>query len=141
VPGPPPKPLSARRRRNREPRTTLLPAEGRKGPIPKLGRKATGAWSPETREWWERIWRSPVATQWIEVDEHGLREIALLRDQSRRQPSPTLLREIRLREDAYGLSPMSRRRLRWEIGPEGGAEVRPPQTRIRRVQAIDLEGA
>ena len=140
MPGPLPKPNSQRRRQNKESAFVSL-SGARKGPIPKLGRKATGAWSPETREWWERIWRSPVATQWIEVDEHGLREIALLRDQSRRQPSPTLLREIRLREDAYGLSPMSRRRLRWEIGPEGGAEVRPLQTRIRRVQAIDLEGA
>ena len=141
MPGPPPKHPAQRRRRNLEPRNTLLPADGREGPTPRLGRKASGAWSSSTREWWERIWRSPMATQWIEVDEHGLRELALLIEQSRQHLSPTLLREIRLREDAYGLSPMSRRRLRWEIGPEGGAEVRPLRTRVRRVQAVDPEGA
>lgn len=81
-----------------------------------------------------------MATQWIEVDEYGLRELALLIEQSREHVSPTLLREIRLREDAYGLSPMSRRRLRWEIGPDGGAEVRPLPTRVRRIRAIDPEG-
>ena len=37
----------------------------------------------------------------------------------------TLRREIPYLEDAFGLTPASRVRLRWEIGPEGGADGRP----------------
>jgi len=124
VPGPPPKPPGQRRRRNAGPPATVLPAEGRQEPVPELPDREIG-WLPSTREWWGRIWRSPMATQWIEADRNTLLRLAMMRDWETRGDGGTVLRrEIRLLEDAFGLNPASRARLRWEIGPAGGAEVR-----------------
>jgi hypothetical protein len=40
--------------------------------------------------------------------------------EARGEGNVTLRREIRLLEDAFGLNPASRARLRWQIGSEGG---------------------
>ncbi len=45
--------------------------------------------------------------------------------EGRGEGNVTLCREIRYLEDAFGLNPASRVRLRWEIGPEGGADGQP----------------
>jgi hypothetical protein len=55
---------------------TVLPPEGRQGPVPELPERQ-GGWLPSTREWWERIWRSPVATQWIDADFDAIHRLAL----------------------------------------------------------------
>lgn len=120
MPGPLPKPPGQRRRRNSGPAFKTLPAEGRQGPVPKLPRRAK-AWLPSTRQWWERIWRSPMATEWIPADEDTLVRLAMMLDwEARGEANATLRHEIRLLEDRFGLNPASRARLRWQIGPEGG---------------------
>jgi hypothetical protein len=116
VRGPPPKPVSQRRRRNRTLPTTVLPAEGRQEPVPELPEKPDG-WLPATRKWWSRIWTSPMATQWIDADFDTILRLALMQDaDARGEGNATLRREIRLLHEAFGLSPASRARLRWEIG-------------------------
>jgi hypothetical protein len=78
-----------------------------------------------------------MATEWIAADEEMLLRIAFMREaESRGQANATMRAEIRQLEALFGLSPMARRKLGWEIGPEGGAEVHPLPT-TRRVHAID----
>ena len=136
MPGPPPKPPGQRRRRNAGPQFKVLPAEGRQEPVPELPDRPNG-WLPSTREWWERIWKSPMATQWVEVEYWTLVRLARMIDLERRGEANTVIRrEIRYLEDAFGLNPASRARLRWQIGPEAGAEMREVAS-FRRLRAVD----
>jgi hypothetical protein len=85
----------------------------------------------------EAIWRSPMAVEWIKADEDTLLRIAFMREaESRGQANATLRAEIRQLEALFGLSPMARRKLGWEIGPDGGANVQ-PDSNIRRLRAVD----
>jgi hypothetical protein len=136
VPGPVPKHPSQRRRRNTGPQFKTLPAEGRKEPVPELPERP-GGWLPSTRDWWRRIWKSPMATEWIEADHDTLLRLAYMVDaEARGQGGTVLYREIRLLESSFGLNPASRVRLRWEIGPEGGADVQRPSD-SRQLRAVD----
>ncbi|HEV2593055.1 MAG TPA: hypothetical protein VGU02_14310 [Gaiellaceae bacterium] len=65
---------------------------------------------------------------WIEVDVEGLQRLALMLDDANRGlGTAALLGEIRQLEDRYGLSPMGRRRLQWEMpAPAGNAETESP---------------
>lgn len=57
-----------------------------------------------------------MATTWIEADVPTLRRLALLVELvSRGEVSATHLSEIRHLEDRFGISPLARRRLEWEI--------------------------
>ena len=57
-----------------------------------------------------------MATQWADADFDTVCRLALMRDlEARGHGNSTLRREIRLLEDAFGLNPASRARLRWEI--------------------------
>ncbi len=137
MPGPAPKPPGQRRRRNATVPYTVLPAEERQEPVPELPSR-NGGWRPSTREWWETIWKSPMATQWHAADFDTLHRLAMMRDwEARGEANATLRREIRLLEDRFGLNPTSRARLRWQIGPEAGAELREVRPGIRRLRAID----
>jgi hypothetical protein len=111
MPGPLPKPAGTRRRRNKTASPVVLPVEsGRK--CPKLENEA--AFLPETVTWWERLWSSPMAALYLDVDAFALERLALMIDQANRgQAGPTLLAEIRALEDRFGLSPAARRRLQW----------------------------
>ena len=71
----------------------VLPASGRDGPVPELPDRE---WRPETLVWWEGVWRSPMATQFVESDRHELARLALLVDEFMRSPSPELGAEIRM---------------------------------------------
>jgi hypothetical protein len=71
---------------------------------------------PETVEWWETVWASPMAAVWLEADVPALARLAGLVDRLHRGDSSSrLLSEIRALEDRFGLSPLARRRLQWEI--------------------------
>ena len=105
-----PKPAGQRRRRNRAPQPVRLPAERRAGSAPPLAGEET--FSPSTRAWWETVWRSPLAAQYLDVDVVPLTRLAVLVDRASRGELPErMLGELRLLEDRYGLSPISRRRL------------------------------
>jgi hypothetical protein len=132
MPGPPPKPRHQRRRQNKPAggEWVMLPVEGRTEKPPALPRFRK--WSAQTREWWGVIWHSPMATQWHDCDVHVLLELAVLREDFRADPKPSLASEIRQREDAFGLTPKGRQALRWRIAEEQGpATVTPLQPRRR----------
>jgi hypothetical protein len=75
-----------------------------------------GDFLPATRKWWEAIWSGPVAKHWLVADVASLELLAWMRDQVARGDGRAMLfREIRALEDRFGLSPVSRRRLGWDV--------------------------
>ena len=74
-------------------------------------------WLDATRTWWADVWSSPMAAEFVDgkADIHGLYILAVLVDQFWTSPSEKLAGEIRLQRSCFGLTPMDRRRLQWEI--------------------------
>jgi hypothetical protein len=75
-----------------------------------------------------------MATIYIDADFDTIHRLALMRDvEARGEGNATLRREIRLLENAFGLNPASRARLRWQIGD--ATETKPPPTSAARAFA------
>ncbi len=76
-------------------------------------------WHPQTKCWWIDTWRSPMSSEFLEADAHGLFRLAVLIDDYWKAGSSTerrnLSAEIRLQGQGYGLSPLDRRRLQWTV--------------------------
>lgn len=125
MPGPMPKDPSTRQRRNRTSTAALLAANP-DAVVPELGFDVTD----RTRSWWRDVWTSPMAGEYDDTDRHGLAMLALLVDSFWRttqggEGDPLkLLAEIRQQSQRYGLSPIDRRRLQWEIERTEEAKVR-----------------
>lgn len=135
-----PKAPELRRRTNRTSTAATLAADGglrRAPPLPK-GRE----WRAETRGWWASTWRSPMAAEYLEADRHGLLRLAVVIDLFWAEPSVYLLAEIRQQEARYGLSPLDRRRLQWQVEPADAAQQpsapQPPRdaTDARRMLSV-----
>lgn len=90
-------------------------------------------WHHLTVEWWADIWASPMAPEYDASDQHGLYVLADLIDAYWNAGNPKtragLASEIRLQRQCYGLTPIDRRRLQWEIARGDDAEQK---TRARR---------
>lgn len=140
--GAPPKPAHLRQRRNKPTHeATLLSAEASAGnDVPELpardldhdGKKQE--WHPNVVEWWSSIWRSPMASEFLDADMKGglylLADLHQLRWTLRDTPAmQAVSAEIRLQEVRFGLSPIDRSRLRWTI--EQGETAR-EKTEARR---------
>jgi hypothetical protein len=111
MPGPPPKPAGQRRRRNTVTAPVTLPSAGSRRKPPPLASVSAG-----TRAWWKTIWASPMAAAWLDSDVPGLARLARLLDLlNEGEPNALVLAEIRHLEDRFGLSPLARRRLQWEV--------------------------
>lgn len=65
-----------------------------------------------------------MAGEYIETDTDGLGRVAILIDVYYATLRPELLGEIRLQEARFGLSPLDRSRLQWEISKAEDAERR-----------------
>ena len=101
--------------------------------LPKRGENEK-PWHAMTRSWWRDCWHSPLAREYLRVDIHGLYRLAMLIDQFWYEPKATLAAEIRLQQQAFGQSPIDRRRLQWEVGRVEIANVQSQQRRIRQAQ-------
>jgi hypothetical protein len=122
--GPPPKPAATRRRRNKAPAPVKLPSETPTRKTPTL----PGAirYSKATRDWWATVWASPMATIWLAADVPALVRLATLVELvNQGEATAMVLAEIRQLEDRFGLSPLARRRLQWEVEQAAGAEAKP----------------
>ena len=64
----------------------------------------------------------PMASQWLETDMDALGRLALLWDNFYKSPSADALKEIRLQGQLFGLSPLDRSRLQWEVSRADEAE-------------------
>lgn len=115
MPGPAPKRNPARRNKTST-RATLT--RDHDMVAPELPLREFG-WHHMTTSWWADIWASPMAPEYDESDLHGLYVLANLIDAYWREPSPRvqagLAAEIRLQRQCFGLTPIDRRRLQWEI--------------------------
>ena len=141
MPGPLPKDNMLRQRRNKATtRATLTATEEQRKRAPSLPKRAEGLeWHPLTRAWWRDIWRSPMAAEYLSADVHALYRLAVLVDQFWVSPSKELAAEIRLQQQAYGLSPLDRRRLEWTVGQAEEAATRRQQRKVRQAQDGELD--
>lgn len=118
--GPAPKPAGLRQRRNKKPGAkTLRPAskqsKGGGARVPTLLNPDKRRWHRLTRVWWRHVWQSPMAAEYLETDVDGLARLAILVDDYYNAPDRQTLGEIRLQEARFGLSPVDRSRLAWEM--------------------------
>ena len=114
MPSPIPKDPKTRQRTNRVPGASNLPPAGSTRPTgPYLDRHRK--WHPMTRAWWLDVRRSSMASEFVAVDWQGLLMLAELVEAFWRDPTQALAAEIRLQRQCFGLTPIDRRRLQWEI--------------------------
>jgi len=121
MPGPPPKDPKIRQRRNRVATSATLEGDGRRRKYaPRLpARDDDGqSWHKLTVAWWRDVWHSPMAAQFLEADKHALYRLAMLVDLFWAKPAKDLAAEIRLEQQAFGLTPIDRRRLQWTVEQE-----------------------
>jgi hypothetical protein len=88
-------------------------------------------WHLQTLAFWEDVWRSPMAAEFDQSDIHGLFMLAVLVDGFWTKPHWTAAAEIRLQGQRFGLSPLDRRRLQWEIEKVDEAQAKGEQRRSR----------
>ncbi len=136
---PTPKPPGQRRRERPErPQWRTLPVGGRKGKPPTLpGAKQLGK---PARDWWSAVWRSPMAGVFLEADVPALiRAARLVAKEAAGEASASELSELRQLEDRFGLSPLARRRLQWEVEAAAAPEAKRPahaQDRRARLRSV-----
>ncbi len=116
--GPAPKPSNIRQRRNKKATATTLqaPEDNTNTEYPELlSTYDDHQWHPLTLVWWRHIWESPMAPEYLQTDIDGLNRLAFLVDSYYKKPDVEAMREIRLQEARFGLSPVDRSRLQWEV--------------------------
>lgn len=115
MPGPAPK--KEARRRNARPDWRTLPHDGRKGRVPAwpIGRPKRA----ET-ELWKKLWATPQAVAWEDLGWTRVvaRYARLVLVCESPEVTAAMLGELRQLEDRLGLTPMSMKRLQWEIGEQ-----------------------
>ncbi len=104
---------------------------GRRKRAPEIPNPDARTWHPLTLSWWKNVWASPMASEYIPTDVDGLGRVAVLIDNYNKIPRGDLLAEIRLQEARFGLSPLDRSRLQWEIAKADEAEKRRKSPRKR----------
>lgn len=125
-------------RRKHRKKADLLPAETnpikRRPALPKIkGLK----WHPMTKIWWDSTWTSPMAGEFLRSDISALQMLAVLINQFWADPKPSLAAEIRMRERSFGLTPIDRRRLEWEITKTDEAIDKREAQRARRAIVVN----
>jgi hypothetical protein len=78
-----------------------------------------------------------MATQWLDAEFDIIHRLAMMLDaEAQGEGGVVLRREIRYLENAFGLNPGARQRLRWKVGEEGADKVQPdPCVRMCRSNA------
>jgi len=126
MPGPAPKDPKLRQRRNKKStRATLARNVEPRKRAPSLPDRGNGQeWHKLTKAWWRDLWHSPMADEYLRADEHALFRLAVLIDMFWLDPTKELAGEIRLQQQAFGLTPLDRRRLEWSIEQVNAAQSR-----------------
>lgn len=112
--GPAPKPAHLRQRTNKKAGSAQLEAPV-SPEVPEIPNPDQRVWHALTLAAWRNAWESPMASQWLETDADALGRLALLWDEFYKKPSADALKEIRLQSALFGLSPLDRSRLQWEV--------------------------
>lgn len=77
-------------------------------------------WHQMAVDFWDEVWTSPMAAEYLDADVPGLFILAALTDAYWKgleagRVGKELAAEIRLQRIDYGLTPIARRRLQWEV--------------------------
>lgn len=140
MPGPMPKDPVLRQRMNKAAtRAQLAPESAPRRRAPRLPVVEGIEWHPLTRAWWADVWHSPMAAEYVRADEHALFRLAVLVNSFWLMPSQKVAAEIRLQQQAFGLTPLDRRRLEWSIEQAEAATTRRGQRRVRRAQDGEVD--
>lgn len=141
MPGPLPKKQIIRRRANKTVTSATLPPErSPRERTPYLPAHPDGEdWHNMARRWWKDVWNSPMAAEYLRADEHALFLLVLLVDKFWKDPDVSLAREIRLRQQSFGLTPMDRRRLEWQVAQAEEAKDKHEMRRSRRARIINSD--
>lgn len=116
---PTPKPTAQRRRRNAIAGVAKLDKVGRSGPVPEP--KTTVVLCDVARDYWDTLWASPMALVYTDADVFPLSRMAVLVHERETEQTSAGDSELRQLEDRFGVSPLARRRLNWEIDQAGKA--------------------
>lgn len=129
--GPAPKAANLRQRTNSKPGASVLHFNEKapKRKVPKLPSHDMREWHAFTLQEWKRWWQSPMADKWLPSDEGGLYMLAILHDEFYKTGDVEIMKEIRLQRPCFGLTPIDRSRLQWEIVRGEDAEGRAPAKR------------
>ena len=137
--GPLPKNPKTRQRRNRESTRATFEDDGNARPkrAPELPRSMT--WHPMTKAWWKHVWNSPMSEEYLWVDVDGLFRLAPLVNNFWMQggTDAKLAESISRQGAMFGLTPMDRRRLQWEVARGEEAEER--RTRRKPAPQVDSD--
>lgn len=122
MPGPAPK--KEARRRNSRPDWITLPAEGRQGRAPAW---PIGKPQPTETKLWRQLWSTPQAVAWEHLGWTRVvaRYVRVVLEAEGPAGTAAILGEVRQLEDRLGLTPMSMKRLQWEIGELASSNTRP----------------
>jgi hypothetical protein len=132
--GPAPKPAHLRQRTNKKVGVAVLAVDGGlSAAVPDIPNPDGRVWHELTTSWWGRVWTSAMSGQYLPTDVDGLGRVAILVDEFYRKPNKDTLAEIRLQESRFGLSPLDRSRLQWEIqrGEEAEKKRTPPAPAVK----------
>jgi hypothetical protein len=124
--GPLPKPAHLRQRTNKKAGNAMIQAVD-SPEIPELPAHPDGrTWHAYTVESWCRAWGSAMASQWLPTEFDGVFRLAMKWDDYYLKGRASDLGEIRLQEQRFGLSPLDRSRLQWEVnrGDEATRKLR-----------------
>jgi hypothetical protein len=80
-----------------------------------------------------------MAAEFLQADIHGLYILAELVDRFWAEPNKELAAEIRLQRQCFGLTPIDRRRLQWEVERGESAATRTQQRKVRWAQDGDID--
>jgi hypothetical protein len=128
--GPTPKPAATRQRRNKTATASRFETNEQPLDAPDLGEHPEARpWHARTLSFWRDVWASPMAPEFLQADTDGLFALAVLIDQFWTEPNAKLAAEIRLQRQCFGLTPIDRRRLQWEVVRAEQAEQRRPSKR------------
>jgi hypothetical protein len=134
--GPAPKPAHLRARTNRKAGAAQLEAPD-KPKIPTIPNPDGRTWHPLTLAAWKTAFSSPMAGEWLDTDIDAIGRLALLWDSFYQKPNPNTMKEIRLQGQLFGLSPLDRTRLQWEVNRAEESE----QKQQRRRESPRRNGA
>jgi hypothetical protein len=152
MPGPTPKDPTLRARRNKTATAARLslvpPVEGEEPEVEAMRASLPPRRVEEKRddgsvvvveaEWheravalWEELWTSPMRGEYLDADVEGLYVLVAMTDAFWRRlesgqvsGANELGKELRLQRQQYGLDPIARRRLQWEVDRGDEAEER-----------------
>lgn len=136
MPGPAPKHPAVRQRRNKDvTQAALVNRDGPLAKVPTLPKRADG-WHAMTKKWWKDIWQSPMREEFLRADIHALFRLAVLVDLFWSEPNLAVAAEIRLQQQAFGLTPLDRRRLQWQVVQVEEAKDKHERGRSRRATLV-----